>query len=127
VTVDSRRIQQVVQSYLINAYYQSPVNHPIIVRLRSERGQAYLSIHDEGPGIALAEQEHIWERLYHSRDASLQSTFDVSMGMNFYLCRILIERHHGGVGVESIPGRGTILWFSLPLAQDDTQDDSIGK
>ncbi|BCL82270.1 PAS domain-containing sensor histidine kinase [Ktedonobacteria bacterium brp13] len=121
VTVDSRRIQQVVQAYLINAYYQSPANHPIIVRLRSEGGQAYLSIHDEGPGIALEEQEHIWERLYRARDASPQSTLDVSMGMDFYLCRILIERHHGGVGVESIPGRGTIFWFSLPLVQDDSE------
>lgn len=126
VTVDRMRIQQVVQSYLLNALYQSPASQPIIVRLRSEGGQAYLSIHDTGPGIALAEQEHIWERLYHARGASSQSTLDLSMGMNFYLCHILIERHHGQVGVESIPGQGTIFWFSLPLTQDNTQDDSVG-
>jgi signal transduction histidine kinase len=52
---------------------------------------------------------------------------DLSMGMNFYLSHTLIERQHGQVGVESIPGRGTIFWFSLPLLPDNTQDDSVGE
>lgn len=36
-----------------------------------------------------------------------------------YLCRSIIERHHGGVGVQSAPGRGLTFWFTLLLSGPD--------
>ncbi|GLV55566.1 hypothetical protein KDH_24100 [Dictyobacter sp. S3.2.2.5] len=119
VNVDVHRIKQVLQTYLTNASQQSPSDQPIVVQIRMEVDQAYISIHDRGPGIALEEQEHIWERLYRSLGTAPQNELDLSMGMSFYLCRNLVERHHGLVGVESIPGHGSTFWFSLPLARHD--------
>ncbi|GHO87401.1 hypothetical protein KSZ_54070 [Dictyobacter formicarum] len=117
--IDVLRIKQVIQTYLANASQQSPADQPITVKICVEADQAYISIHDNGPGIALEEQEHIWERLYRSLGTAPQNELDLSMGMSFYLCRMLIERHRGLVGVESIPGHGSTFWFSLPLARHD--------
>ncbi|GCE24257.1 hypothetical protein KDK_80570 [Dictyobacter kobayashii] len=112
--VDAIRIKQVIQIYLTNAHHQSPIDQPIAVRLRIDLSQAYISVQDKGPGIALQEQERIWDRLYRSQGTAPQNELDLSMGMNFYLCRMLIEHHKGQVGVESIPGHGSIFWFSIP-------------
>lgn len=117
VSIDTIRINQVLQTYLSNAHHQSPANQPIEVELRTDASRAYISIHDKGPGITPKEQEHIWERLYRSKGTAPQNEFDLSMGLSFYLCRVLIEAHQGTVGVDSIPGHGTTFWFSLPLVE----------
>ncbi|WP_338250747.1 sensor histidine kinase [Dictyobacter halimunensis] len=117
VSIDPRRINQVMHTYLSNAHRQSPANQPIEVALRVDTSQACISVHDTGPGIAPEEQEHIWERLYRSQGTAPQHELDLSMGIRFYLCRTLIEAHQGTVGVDSTLGHGTTFWFSLPLVE----------
>ncbi|GCE31695.1 hypothetical protein KDA_71790 [Dictyobacter alpinus] len=117
VNIDRERINQVLEIYLTNAQRQSPAEQPITIQIRPELSHAYIDIRDQGPGIPLEEQAQLWERLYRSQGTAPQNDLDLSMGMNFYLCRTLIELHHGLVGVESMPGQGAIFWFSLPLSQ----------
>jgi signal transduction histidine kinase len=66
-------------------------------------------------GIPLAEQPHIWEQFYQAPGAEVQSGSQVGVGMGLYISKALVEGHHGRVGVASAPGRGTTLWFTLPL------------
>ena len=42
------------------------------------------------------------------------SAFD-GLGLGLYICRTIIERHQGQLGVESAPGQGSTFWFTLPL------------
>lgn len=40
----------------------------------------------------------------------------MGLGLGLYICRQLILRQHGEVGVESPPGYGATFWFSLPVS-----------
>lgn len=107
IIADVERIRQVLNIYLTNALIYSPAEQPVIVELAVEDAVARVSIHDEGPGIPLEEQEHLWERFYCIKGSAVRS--------GFYLCKVLIEHHHGSVGVRSIRGYGTTFWFTLPI------------
>lgn len=114
---DSGRITQVLTIYLATALASSPTARPVTVRVQEEGHVVRVSVHDEGPGISPEEQRCLWERLYRGKGSSVQQELDLSGGLRFYLCRALIERHHGTVGVESTPGQGTTFWLTLPIAR----------
>lgn len=116
VMADADRIGQVVSNYLTNAIKYAPAHAPVIVELKIEADRALVTVRDEGPGLSGEEQRHIWDRFYQVKGITDQSGSGVNLGLGLYICRVIIERHHGEVGVESTPGLGSTFWFSLPLA-----------
>ena len=118
VIADAERITRVINSYLANALGYAPAEQPVTVQLRVEDAVARVSVHDEGPGIPLEQQGHIWGRFYFARGVAVQHELDLSLGLGLYLCQAFIERHHGSVGVQSDPGHGATFWFTLPVEAD---------
>lgn len=117
VTADADRIGEVVVNYLTNALKYSPTDRPVEVGLAVEDQQARVWVRDEGPGLPPEEQQHIWERFQRARGIEVQSGSGIGLGLGLYICRTIIERHQGRVGVESAPGQGSTFWFTLPLAR----------
>ncbi len=115
VIADAERITQVINSYLVNALSYSPVDKPVTVSMTVEDALARVSVHDEGPGIPLEEQGHIWERFYYVKRTTARLHLEQRLGLGLYLCQAFIERHHGSVGVESVLGYGATFWFTLPV------------
>ena len=94
------------------------------MRLTVDDAVACVSVHDEGPGIPLEEQGHIWERFYYTKDVAEQQEVDPGVGLGLYLSQTFIERHHGSTGVQSEPGHGTTFWFTLPI-EASTRDGEV--
>jgi signal transduction histidine kinase len=118
VRADAERVGQVVTNYLTNALKYTPPDSLVTVILGAEAGQARLSVRDQGPGIPLEEQAQIWEQFRRGRGAAAQSSATEGLGLGLYLCKQLIERQGGQVGLESLPGAGSTFWFRLPLAAE---------
>lgn len=36
-------------------------------------------------------------------------------GLGLILCKEFVQHHGGEIGIESVPGKGTTVWFTLPL------------
>jgi signal transduction histidine kinase len=114
IIADADRIGQVVTNYLTNALKYSPADRPVEVGASVDTQQARVWVHDEGPGLPTEEQNRIWERFHRTKGIQVQSGTGVGLGLGLYICRTIIERHQGQVGVDSAPGRGSTFWFTLP-------------
>jgi signal transduction histidine kinase len=119
VMVDAGRIGQVLTNYLTNALKYAPVDRAISVRLEVEASVARVLVRDQGPGLTLEQQQHIWERFYQVAAPGHQGP-DGGLGLGLAIAKAIIEHHHGQVGVESAPGRGSTFWFTLPRASKET-------
>jgi signal transduction histidine kinase/PAS domain-containing protein len=121
VHADSGRIEQVVTNFLTNALKYSQADRPVEVGVEVEQ-QVRVWVRDHGPGLPLSEQDHVWERFHRVKGVEVQSGPGVGLGLGLYISRIIVERHHGQVGVETVPGQGATFWFTLPLyhLEDET-------
>jgi PAS domain S-box-containing protein len=114
VSADADRIEQALTNYLTNALKYAPVDQPISVCLEMAGSSARVSVRDLGPGLTPEEQQHIWEQFYQTKPATYRGT-ERGLGLGLTIVSAIIEQHHGQVGVESAPGRGSTFWFTVPL------------
>lgn len=66
---------------------------------------------DTGTGIAPEDISKLFTR-FQSRSAGSQET---GTGLGLYICKHIVEEHGGQMTVESTPGVGTKMAFSIPL------------
>ena len=115
IVVDNDRIAQVITNFLTNALKYSAPHLPVEVQVQVNAQSARVSVHDQGPGLPPDEQKKLWERFYRVPGIAVQSGSGVGLGLGLHICRTIVERHNGQVGVESQVGQGSTFWFTLPL------------
>ena len=81
-----------------------------------EEEAVVVSIADRGPGIALAEQEHIFDKFYRVLGKAQAPGETRGSGLGLAICRGLVEAHGGRIWVESREGGGAVFRFTLPLS-----------
>lgn len=114
--LDTDRMTQVLSNLISNAHKYSSADTPIAVRLTVTGPYGRITIRDEGVGIPLDAQEHLFQRFYRVPGIEAVHEADGGLGLGLSICRELIELHHGHIGVESLPGRGSTFWVTVPLA-----------
>jgi PAS domain S-box-containing protein len=118
VQADVDRVEQVIHNYLSNALKYSESVMPIEVCVVQEGTNGRVLVHDQGPGLTQDQQEHIWERFHRVEGVRVRSGSSVGLGLGLHISWTVVERHGGHVGVESIVGKGSTFWFTLPLADN---------
>ncbi len=117
VLVDAHRIGQVVTNFLTNALKYSPPDTSVRVTMTASGAEARIAIQDNGPGLTMEQQTHIWDRFHRVPGIKQQSGSGAGLGLGLHIARTIVVYHHGRVGIESIPGHGSTFWFTLPLSQ----------
>lgn len=105
VFADRMRLGQIMRNLLTNAAEYEP--HVVI---RSENGNAVVSVIDSGPGIPPQELEHIFERFYRVDESRTQK----GAGLGLAIVRRLVELHGGRVWAENRSEGGAVFTFILP-------------
>lgn len=125
VEADPDRIGQVVSNFLTNALRYSPEDKSIEVTIAATPERVRVAVRDEGPGIPPAKQETIWQRFEQAPSAPLQAGSETGLGLGLYISREILLQHGGAIGVESVPGKGSTFWFTLPSAPTSgTREDA---
>jgi signal transduction histidine kinase len=110
---DERKIRQVLFNLLSNAIKFTPPGGRISVRAVSADGNVEVAVSDTGPGIALEDQERIFEEFQQAGAAARSSVEGTGLGLT--LSRRFIELHGGRLWVTSEPGAGSTFRFTLPI------------
>jgi two-component system OmpR family sensor kinase len=110
------RLTQVIVNLLANARTHTPPGTVVSVTLRSEAGNAVMTVTDNGPGIPPALQPEVFERF--ARGDSSRSRAAGSTGLGLSIVAAVVAAHHGSVLVDSKPGH-TAFIVTLPLMRTD--------
>jgi two-component system phosphate regulon sensor histidine kinase PhoR len=97
-----------------NAIKYADAGKRIELSLRQEGQRVVLAVRDFGPGIAVDEQERIFDRFYRARAVRLKPIRGSGIGLA--LVKHIAEAHRGDVEVTSEPGQGATfrLWIPVP-------------
>ena len=116
---DERRLTQVLLNVVGNAIKFTDAGAVRITA--SAAGDAFeLAVSDTGPGIALVDQERIFD-VFHQVDNSSTREKGGS-GLGLAISRRIIQMHGGTIKVESAPGQGSIFRIIVPIHVDEVME-----
>lgn len=112
IAFDSQRIGQVLNNLLSNALKFTPDNGSIKVTTTSQDGQITVSVTDTGVGIPEEKKPLLFSK-YGQLSGAIRK--EGGTGLGLYISKGIIESHGGKIWVESKPGGGTTVAFTLPI------------
>jgi histidine kinase len=115
VWVDPDKLQQVLVNLLTNACRYTPPGGTVTVTASKAAHEIVFSVRDTGIGIPADDLPHIFERFY--RVDKSRSSAGGGAGIGLAVAKGVIEQSGGSIHVESVPGEGTTMMFTLPLAR----------
>jgi PAS domain S-box-containing protein len=112
---DTLRVKRILHNLIENAVKYSPAGSLIKVFARQENDFIVVGVSDHGRGMSAEDQT----RIFHSfqRLELNQSTEIKGIGLGLMVCLRLVEAHGGRIWVESVTGKGSTFYFTLPLVR----------
>ncbi|MGW8143097.1 MAG: ATP-binding protein [Anaerolineales bacterium] len=112
VRADFSRMEQVLVNLLHNSIKFTPSGGSITISCFQKEDQVVISVADTGEGISAEDFPRIFERFYKADQARSGG----GTGLGLAIAKHLVEAHKGKIWAESIEGRGSTFFFSLPRA-----------
>ncbi|MEA3316003.1 MAG: DUF3365 domain-containing protein [Campylobacterota bacterium] len=113
INTDPLRLKQIVANLLSNAIKFSSYNKNIIVDVKYINKELYISVEDEGKGISSDKLEHIFES-FSQEDTTTTREYGGS-GLGLTISSELVSLLGGDLKVDSILGKGSKFYFSIPI------------
>lgn len=109
---DDERLIQVLVNFLSNAIKFSPEGSTISIEAEQVDGWVETRVRDQGRGVPQELARSIFDRF---RQVDRKDELSGS-GLGLSICKTIIEKHGGFVGVLPNSGGGSIFWFRVPIA-----------
>jgi signal transduction histidine kinase len=116
VAGDRDVLKRAVANLLDNAVRLAPEGSRVQLRVGIDDGWAWLAVADEGPGIAPADQQRIFERFARADTSRSRGRGRGGSGLGLAIVREIASAHGGGVRLDSQPGSGSTFALWLPRA-----------
>ena len=110
---DPERVRLVLGFLLDNALANTPAGGSVTVSARADGERVRFAVTDTGRGIPEEHQARLFERFYQVPGSEDRGR----AGLGLSIARDLVQSHGGEIRVESQEGRGTTVWFTLPMAR----------
>jgi signal transduction histidine kinase len=113
VQADLKRVSQMVQYLVENAVLYSPEGNPVTINAVQNGEFVLLQVIDQGIGIQLEDQPHIFTQFFRSEVESVRE--HKGWGLSLCVVKSLAELGGGQAGYETEPGKGSTFWVTLPV------------
>ncbi|GGF17782.1 PAS domain-containing sensor histidine kinase [Halobacillus andaensis] len=113
VWIDKDKITQVLDNIISNAIKYSPEGGTITFKAETLKKQLLVSVSDQGMGMPSDTVDKIFDRFYRVDKARSREMGGTGLGLA--IAREIIESHHGQIWANSQEGKGTTVFFTLPL------------
>jgi two-component system sensor histidine kinase SenX3 len=100
-----------------NAIAYSPRGSLVSISRRRRGDNIEIAVTDRGIGIALEDQERVFERFFRGDKARSRATGGSGLGLA--IVKHVAANHNGSIGVWSKPGTGSTFTLSIPMYQDE--------
>jgi signal transduction histidine kinase len=87
------------------------------------RELVYLSVKDSGIGIPKDEQPRIFEKLHRASNA--EALVPDGTGLGLYLVKTILDKVGGGISFESVEGKGTTFFVTIPFVWKASGDKPL--
>lgn len=120
IYADGLQIRQLLQNLIANGIkYQPRGNKPEITITARPAADNMLRIEITDNGIGIAPEYHnsiftMFKRLHTNKEYE-------GTGIGLAVCKKIVQRHNGQMGVESQPGKGSTFWFTVAAAKTAVQ------
>ncbi|MEM9189978.1 MAG: ATP-binding protein [Myxococcota bacterium] len=117
---DASQLRQLLQNLLSNAFkFRHPDRTPRVSVSSTRIANAWrIAVQDNGIGLNpeySAKVFRMFQRL-HTREEY------PGTGIGLALCKRIVQRHGGSIGIDSTPGEGATFWFTLPVMRGPNDD-----
>jgi len=117
IKADQRKLEQVMNNLLSNALKFTIRGGTVSINVALTRvddtPSMKISVTDNGIGIPSDELPILFD---HFRQASsAKHTTEKGTGLGLAICKLIVQAHNGIIGAESQLGKGTTIYFTLPL------------
>ena len=109
INSDQVRINMLLKNLIGNSikYSSKLTTSWVKVNLESEQNNYKITIQDNGEGIAKKHLDHVFDMFYRA------TTKSVGTGLGLYICKDIIKKLGGEIGIESEPGVGTTMTLRI--------------
>ncbi len=112
---DQRRLERVFYNLLNNASRYAPDDSTVTLYAHAEGEEVIIKVSDQGPGVPLEAQPHLFERFFRVDDARNNQKGE-GAGLGLAICKHIVLAHQGSISVQSEPGHGATFEVRLPLS-----------
>ncbi|MCC6148126.1 MAG: GAF domain-containing sensor histidine kinase [Anaerolineaceae bacterium] len=107
---DPLRLTQVFENLISNCVKYAP-GYELLIKIEQDKAGTMIIFKDFGPGIAPEHLPLLFERFFRGPDQVMNSK---GSGLGLFICKQIIQAHHGKIVAESDIGEGMVFHIFLP-------------
>ena len=120
VRVDERAVSEVVYTLVDNAAKFSPRGTKVKIVASLVDGMIRMAVEDQGEGVPADLRERVFDKFFRAtRDGDVSTQRPSGTGMGLAIAKGIVDAHEGKIWIESRPGGGTRVVFTLPIGDSD--------
>ena len=112
VCADPSRLEQVLVNLIHNAVKFTNPGGEVVLSAQAKESFVRFAVQDTGAGIPEEDLERIFERFYKADRARSGG----GTGLGLSIARHIVEAHGGRIWAESVEGKGSTFYFTIPTA-----------
>jgi PAS domain S-box-containing protein len=121
VMADENRLMQLLVNLLSNAIRYSPQGGTVSIAVKEMKDFVEIAIGDEGPGVPEDLRAQIFKPFEQAPDSKVTPSGGTGLGLA--IAKLIVDGHHGDIGVRSGGKGGSVFWFTLPRADQAMPSD----